>query len=716
MVRGKRKMRAGVEFSGQQISSRISPQLLYRLARLLGGIVFFIGLLVLVGWILDIQVLKSIQPNLVTMKVNTAIGFVLGGAALWLYAPFIRKHRLRFALHRLCALAVGLIGLLTLIQHLYRVDFGIDQLLIPEPPLESLTAVPGRMAISSAINFMLVGGAVVMRDRLPAFSRMTLYVVLLLSMLAIMGFAFGVESLYATRIYTSMAVHTATLFLLLSLGLLICRPEEGLIGLLTQNSAGSVAGRRLVVVTPMLLIILGLLRNIGAELNWYSDTFGIALMVSLSIAVMGVMIAWTVGVLHRIDHERLTALHSLEVERQQLRDSDEQLRSTVYSLPVAIVLVAEGGRISLVNSATERLFGYRREELLGESVDKLIPARFEAVHGRLRGNFGRPPVGNPEALGSELFGRKKDGSEFPIELGLTPIRTRARHQVLGSVLDLTERRRAQELIEKTNRLLEDQVAQRTRSLQEANARLSEATTSLTQSNRDLEQFAYVASHDLQEPLRGITGCADLLATKYRDQFDEPALELLQHILNGSERMRNLVQGLLTFAQLESQAGPKVDVDLGELVDTVLTSLGPLLAESGGEVTRESLPLVKADTMQLELVLQNLISNGLKFRGDSPPRVHLSAEEREDSWAISVADNGIGIESDHFDRIFKFFQRLHDRQTYPGTGIGLAIAKRVIEGHGGEFIVESTPGEGAKFTFTLAKPPVAKKASSQQENI
>lgn len=236
--------------------------------------------------------------------------------------------------------------------------------------------------------------------------------------------------------------------------------------------------------------------------------------------------------------------------------------------------------------------------------------------------------------------------------------------------------------------------------------LAEARAELERSNADLEQFAYVASHDLSEPLRTVAGFVQLLGKRYEGQLDAQADEFIGYALDGVGRMRQLIDDLLLFSRAGAAELQPEPVPLGEAVDRVRSSLAANLEETGGRIEAGELPEVVADRTQVEQLLQNLISNGLKFHGEEPPRVGVSAVREGASWRVEVEDNGIGVDPQYADRIFKMFQRLHGRDAYAGTGIGLAVCKRIVERHGGRIWVESPPAGGTRFCFTLGDQEAA----------
>ncbi|WP_276255786.1 MEDS domain-containing protein [Halomontanus rarus] len=231
-------------------------------------------------------------------------------------------------------------------------------------------------------------------------------------------------------------------------------------------------------------------------------------------------------------------------------------------------------------------------------------------------------------------------------------------------------------------------------------RLEDVIDRLEESNERLEQFAYAASHDLQEPLRMVTSYLQLIERRYEDRLDEEGEEFFEFVVDGVERMRSMIEGLLAYSRVETQGDPLEPVDLENVFDDVVADLQFQIAESNAEITAEDLPRVKGDASQLRQVFQNLFENAITYSGDEPPRIHVSAERDGSDWVVSVRDEGIGIDPDDQDRIFEVFQRLHTHDEYDGTGIGLALSERIVERHGGEIWVESEPGEGTTFSVTL----------------
>ena len=230
--------------------------------------------------------------------------------------------------------------------------------------------------------------------------------------------------------------------------------------------------------------------------------------------------------------------------------------------------------------------------------------------------------------------------------------------------------------------------------------LEESVTELGRSNAELQQFAYVASHDLQEPLRMVSSYTQLLAKRYAGKLDSDADEFIAFAVDGAARMQRLIQDLLAYSRVSKEVRQFEPTAVGVALNYALDNLVNAVKESRAVVTHDPLPAVMGDERQLVQLFQNLLSNAVKFSGEQPPRIHVSAKPSAGGWLFSIHDNGIGLDPQYADRIFVIFQRLHNRQEYPGTGIGLAICKKIVERHGGHIWVKSEPGKGATFYFTI----------------
>jgi len=373
---------------------------------------------------------------------------------------------------------------------------------------------------------------------------------------------------------------------------------------------------------------------------------------------------------------RLLGFSEISRDISERKSSEARYRGLLEAAPDAMVVVDQRGEIVLLNLQAEKQFGYRRDELVGQKVTNIIPQGFAE---RLIADGARTAA---EALaqqigtGIELYALRKDGSGFPIEMMLSPLDSAQGVLVTAAIRDITERKRSE-------------------------AHLLKALGELKRSNDELEHFAYVASHDLQEPLRMVASYTQLLAKRYKGRLDADADEFIAYAVDGSNRMQGMIQDLLAY----SRAGARNVKTLREIssedaLQEALTNLQVAIHESGAVVSHDPLPAITTDSTQLTQIFQNLIGNAIKYRRAEVPRVHISSAGNAAERTFAVRDNGLGIDPQYFEKIFVLFQRLHAREEFAGTGIGLAICKKMLEGLGGKIWVESQLEKGSTFYFAL----------------
>jgi PAS domain S-box-containing protein len=358
---------------------------------------------------------------------------------------------------------------------------------------------------------------------------------------------------------------------------------------------------------------------------------------------------------------------------EALRESERKFRDLYDNAPLGYQEYNLEGTITNVNRTDLDMLGYTVEEIIGLPIWKLN-VNEETVREQVMSKLaGALPPGKE----LERIYRRKNGTTFPvlIEDRLILDEKGRINGIRCTVQDITERKRMEEA-------------------------LKEKTEELARSNKDLEQFAYVASHDLQEPLRMVTSYVQLLAQRYKGKLDSDADEFIGFAVDGAVRMWKLINDLLTYSRVGMRGNGLEPTDSEAVLAQSLRDLKVAVEENGALVTHDPLPTVMADHPQLGQLFQNLIGNAIKFRGKEPPRVHVSARRSGNEWTFSVRDNGIGIAPEYSERIFIIFQRLHSRQEYAGTGIGLAICKKIVERHGGRIWVESEVGKGTTFYFTF----------------
>ncbi len=393
----------------------------------------------------------------------------------------------------------------------------------------------------------------------------------------------------------------------------------------------------------------------------------------------------------------------------QLRIVAEQLRSFFELSPDLMAVAGFDGWFKQLSPSWQRALGHSAEELTAHPWLHFIhPDDREKTVAAGK----RVMAGEPLSLFENRY-RCKDGSYRWIEWHC--IAAPEQQLIYCVARDVTERKQADEAQQRAN--LKVLVQQRTRELEAANARLQieiaerqraqetlqQTAEELRRSNLDLEQFAYVASHDLQEPLRAVGGYVKLLQRRFPDKVDPKALEFIAGAADGAARMEQLITDLLDFARVGTRGGAFHPASLDALLDNALRNLQSSITAAGARVTHDHLPSLPVDATQIMQVFQNLVANAIKFRSELPPQIHISAESQPRRWVFSVRDNGIGIHPQYFQRIFQIFQRLHTRKQYPGTGIGLAICKRIVERHGGSIWVQSQPGQGSTFYFSIPTP-------------
>jgi PAS domain S-box-containing protein len=358
-------------------------------------------------------------------------------------------------------------------------------------------------------------------------------------------------------------------------------------------------------------------------------------------------------------------------------ESDLKYRGLLELAPDAVVVVDQRGNIVLLNVRAEKTFGYRRDELVGRQVKDIVP---EGFGERIIADGTRSAAGalaQQIGTGIELVARRKDRSEFSIEIMFSHLETAEGVLVTAAIRDITERKKAE-------------------------AHLLNRVEELNRSNEELGQFAYIASHDLQEPLRMVASYTHLLARRYKGRLDADADEFIAFAVDGANRMQRLIQDLLTYSRVGTEESALLDTSSAEALQHALVNLRSAIEESGAEITYGDMPAVLADEMQLIQLFQNLVGNAIKYQNSGIPRVHISAVKSTGStWLFSVEDNGLGIDPQYFEKIFGMFQRLHKRDEFAGTGIGLAICKKIAERHGSRISVESQPGKGSTFRFVLA---------------
>lgn len=357
---------------------------------------------------------------------------------------------------------------------------------------------------------------------------------------------------------------------------------------------------------------------------------------------------------------------------EELRESEERLRAVIDTAVDCVIIIDDAGSIQIFNPACERLFGYGAEDVIGQNVKMLMPSPYQEEHDGYMRNYRETGTRKIIGIGREVMGQRKDGSTFPMELSVGEAQQKGRPVFVGIIRDITERKAAE--------------------------------LAISRSVDELAAFAYSVAHDLKAPLRAIAGFSAALVEDYRDDLNEEAQSYLDFIEDGALRMGVMIDSLLEYSRIGRDELPFEKIKPTEIIERALRSLHAVIEENGAEVVVDGdWGEIDANVATLANVFQNLISNAIKFRRPGErPVVRIGGHETLSSVEISVADNGIGIPEECFDKVFQIFHRLHDRKDFPGTGIGLAVVKKGVEVHHGTVAIESEEGVGSTFRLRLPK--------------
>lgn len=364
---------------------------------------------------------------------------------------------------------------------------------------------------------------------------------------------------------------------------------------------------------------------------------------------------------------------------ETVADYAARLEAVMNTVVDGIITIDSGGSIKSFNPSAERIFGFSEDEVIGHNVKMLMPEPYHGEHDGYIRNYLDTGHSSIIGVGRRVEAKRKDGSVFPMELGVSEMLISGQRMFVGTIRDVTDRKKA-----------EDEVMR---------------------SNEELERFAYVASHDLQEPLRMVVNFTALLNDEYGKDMDEQAGQYMRFIVDAAGRMQALVSDLLEYSRVDNEEGGFTNVNCVESVELAISNLHDVIEETGAKISIGDLPVIFVNPVRFSRLMQNLIGNAIKYRKKNvPPEITIQAKEAEDSWLFSLADNGIGMKEEYLEAIFNIFKRLHSKQDYQGTGIGLSICKRIVQSFDGEIWVTSHPGEGSTFYFTVPKRQIAEEAA------
>ncbi|HKC13667.1 MAG TPA: ATP-binding protein, partial [Vicinamibacteria bacterium] len=658
------------------------------------------GILVLAGWALDVGPFKSVVPGLATMKPTTALAFLLAGFVLRQLAARDRTTAAR-RYSGVSALLVALLGLLALFECLLSLDLGVDTILFKDAVLAEHTSQPGRMAPLTAASFLLLGLAMRLSSAKGRFaeklSQTFGLLVLFVSLVAVIGYIYGVQSLYRISGYSSMAVHTALTLLLLSFGLLAYPPHRGVVAIIASDGPGGRAARRLIPLATAIPFLLGWLRLEGERAGLYETSFGLALMVLGLIAIFSGVILWNARSLDRVEGERRLA-EGAEREKGRL------LQLILDRMSDGVVVADQQGHFLLFNRAAEAILGLGAADVALE--------RWSEHYGIFGADGVSPYPSSKLPLARAIRGEDVDGVELIVRHARRPegvavsVSGRPLQDPEGLLRggmalfsDITERRR----LEETRR--------RTRDLEEANRRAE-------QTNRLKSEFLANMSHELRTPLNAVIGFAELMHDAKVGPVTPDQKEFLGDILSSSRHLLQLINDVLDLSKVEAgkmQFRPE-RTDIHRLVGEVRDSLRSLASAKRIQIDTEiaaGFAEFSIDPGRFKQVLYNYLSNALKFTPEAGRVKVRITPEGGDALRLEVGDTGIGIKPEDLGRLFSEFQQL-DASTakrYAGTGLGLALTKRLVEAQGGKVGARSTPGAGSVFYAVLPQSTLSEQATS-----
>ena len=471
----------------------------------------------------------------------------------------------------------------------------------------------------------------------------------------------------------------------------VARPAPPITGRRSARRAGALAAVAAIVAAGIIYLgSLGLTDSLSSSAffahRWAVVLFALgfvlagaalALFATPLVARLRIAAVFGAGAKAAVGQSHRRSLHDPQHLSAGEADISPQLRAVINTSADGIVVFDEAGAILDFSPAASRMFGYGAEEAIGRNVSTLMPEPHGAEPDRYLADH--IATGNARMIGRnrEVVARHKDGSAFPVDLAVSDISTTGRRLFLGVMRDISWRKEAER--EKEEQFVAE----------------------LARSNAELAQFAYVASHDLQEPLRMVASYLELISRRYQDKLDDEAKEFIAFAVDGATRMKRLIHDLLAYSRAGSSPLNIELTDTGDVVRSVLATLALAIDETRAIVEVGPLPRLRVDPLQLGRLFQNLIENAVKYRSADAPVIHVSATRTAGFWRFAVVDNGIGVDPRFRDKVFEIFKRLHSRDKYSGTGIGLAVSKLVVERHGGRIWVESGPdGVGSTFCFTI----------------
>lgn len=640
---------------------------------------------------------------MVAMNPMSALSFVLIGFALYLNLNRSDSNTSRNVV-RLIALFVLLIGLTKLYSIISGFDLGMDKMLFSDKIAKDIIkGIPNRMAPNTAFDFVVLGSAVFLssfrKEVLSSISNYLCILVLLIGLFSVIGYVYQVQEFYGILSYIPMAIHTAISFIFCSFALLLINGNAGFMKVFTSKSSGGIFAR---VLIPFLIIVpvsFGYVRIYLNRLNPVSLELGVGFLMTGIILTFFILVWFVATQLEKSDIARTDAERKLSELNQELEKlvssktmdlfkSENRFRTILEQFPYPVLTYDPQGVCTGTNFAWEEMWNTRRDVLVDYNILKDPQIKEAGFFPFVEKAFsGEPAISEPFPYDPKLIG--SSGRKRWLQMVLYPIKNTAGNilEVIVVHQDITSSKEAENEIRQLNNDLEERVRVRTEQLVFA--------------NKELESFSYSISHDLRAPIRGISGFTQILMEDYGVNFDAEGKRIIGKIIENAKQMGQLVDDLLEFSRLgRTELGEK-EISMKELASTVYKELINL--DPGREIRFEiqDIPNVRADQPAVRQLWVNLISNAIKYtKKAESPVIQIGSMESEEGTVFYIKDNGAGFNMQYYHKLFGVFQRLHSNSEFEGTGVGLAIVKRIASRHGGKVWAESKEGEGATFFFTL----------------
>ena len=623
------------------------------------------GVIVILGWIFDFEGFIRVLPGGASMKFNTALCFVLSGIGLWItYVD--RKNN-----HWIPLVIIGLlifIGVFTLLDYSFDLPLNIDNIFIEDVYSQRH---PGRMSVATAFCFLLFAfglhGVNVKTVALKKTAQFLLHTITFISFLSIVSYTLQVPAENKIYFLNTMAIHTSVLFFFLSVSLSLVNSTLGFTGLLTSSSAGSKLLKLLLPFLILLPVILGYLWMLSLELNWMDSDFGVVLFSVIFIILSISYISMIAVVLNKSDQRRVSLENLLLIKNQELNYFKQALDQS------AIVSITKpNGVISYVNEQFCKISKYSTQELIGKKPN-IVNSGF---HNKafIKGLWNT--IRRGEVWGGEIRNKAKDGSFYWVHSSIVPFMDESGeiYQYLDISKDITQRKKEEELL------------------------ASQYVRGLEEKNKELEHFAYVVSHDLKAPLRGIYNLAHFIESDLKSNQLSEIPGYLKTLYGRAKRMDNLIEGILNYTKIGMVESNKEEIDLNKLVREIFNDLNT--SEQFQLKLENRLPVVFGVSAMMQQLFANLIGNAIKFNDKTEGILEIDGVKVNGGYRFVVADNGPGISEEYHEKVFQVFQTLSARDTFESTGIGLSIVRKIIDELKGTVTIEANEPEGVRFVIFL----------------